>query len=194
MRNHLGLLQKAALLLLGCSAACSSDPSERPARQPAGYFDVVGLLDAQVKQLQAKSPALQKRVVLRNGKPETTRLASPNWANELQLFYQADINKPALRGAYQESSTDSAGLTRRTYRRRPDVDHPVTELTVLQAGPVLRELTATVSQDNPLFFSGKQFRMRFGADGGLSSYEVRGQQKLVAFDTTRYQASGQVVR
>ncbi|WP_149867239.1 hypothetical protein [Solirubrum puertoriconensis] len=194
MRKGSFLIQMAALLLLGCSAACSSDPSERPARQPAGYFDVVGLLDAQVKQLQQQGPILQKRVVLRNNQPETSRLTAPNWANELQLFYQADINKPALRGAYQESATDSAGLTRRIFRRRPEVDHPVTELTVLQAGPVVRELTATVSQDNPLFFSGKQFRMRFGTDGSLSSYEVRGQQKLVAFDTTRYLANGQVVR
>ncbi|MCC3160748.1 hypothetical protein LJ737_26160 [Hymenobacter sp. 15J16-1T3B] len=189
---------QAALILLlgsGVGAACSSGGAdERPARRPAGYFDTQGLLDAQVKQLQDQHPGLEKRVVLRGGAPETETLAQPDWAHELQLFYQADINKPALRGAYQVQTTDSAGLTRRTFRRLPEVDHPVTEMTVLQAGPTVRELRATVDQQNPLFFSGKQLRLRFGEDGTLSSYQVLGQQKLVGFDTTRYTANARVIR
>ncbi|RAK62704.1 hypothetical protein [Hymenobacter edaphi] len=187
---------QAALILLigGVGAACSSGADERPARRPAGYFDTQGLLDAQVQRLQAQHPGLEKRVSLRGSTPETQTLARPDWAHELQLFYQADINKPALRGAYQMQTTDSAGLTRRTFRRLPDVDHPVTEMTVLQAGPTVRELRATVDQENPLFFSGKQLRLRFAADGTLSSYQVLGQQKLVGFDTTRYVARGRVLR
>ncbi|GAB3842687.1 hypothetical protein [Hymenobacter jeollabukensis] len=188
---------QAALILLlgsGVGAACSSDPAERPARRPAGYFDTQGLLDKQVQQLQAQHPGLEKRVSLRGSAPETQTLAQPDWAHELQLFYQADINKPALRGAYQVQTTDSAGLTRRSFRRLPDVDHPVTDMTVLQAGPTVRELRAIVNQQNPLFFSGKQLRLRFGEDGTLSSYEVLGQQKLVGFDTTRYVARGRVLR
>jgi hypothetical protein len=165
------------LLLGGLGSACSSDPAERP-----------------VRQLGQQRPALEKRVALREQQPETKQLAQPDWAKELQLFYQADINKPALRGAYAVQTTDSAGLTRRTFRRLPDVEHQVVELSVLQAGPVVRELHATLSQDNPLFFSGKAFRLRFGADGVLSSYEVQGRQKLVAFDTTRYSASARVLR
>lgn len=193
---------QAALILLlgsGVGAACSSGGDERPARRPAGYFDVPALLDAQIKQLQQQSPGLEKNVVLRASRShkmpgETARIAQPNWPDELQLFYQADINKPALRGAYQVQTTDSAGLTRRSFRRRPDIDHPVTELTVLQAGPTVRELRATVDQDNPLFFSGKQLSLRFGPDGQLSSYQVLGQQKLIGFDTTRYVANGRVLR
>ncbi|GAB2944552.1 hypothetical protein GCM10027048_06720 [Hymenobacter coalescens] len=190
---------QAALILLlgsGVGAACSSggDSGERPARRPAGYFDTPALLDAQISQLQQRRPALQKHVTLRGGTTETAQLTQPNWADELQLFYQADINKPALRGAYEVVSTDSAGLTQRTFRRRPDVDHSVVELSVTQAGSVVRELRATVQQDNPLFFSGKQLRLRFGPDGALSSYQVLGQQKLIGFDTTRYGAQGQVLR
>lgn len=198
MRKLSGLrLQAAALILLfagGVGAACSSEPAERPARRPAGYFDVPALLDAQVKQLQTRPPALEKQVQLRDGKQETVRLAQPNWADELQLFYQADINKPALRGAYEVQTTDSAGLTRRSYRRHAEVDHPVTELTVWQAGSTVRELRATVDQINPLFFSGKQLRLQFGPDGALSGYEVLGRQKLIGFDTTRYVARGRVLR
>ncbi|RTQ48583.1 hypothetical protein EJV47_16555 [Hymenobacter gummosus] len=199
MRKLAGLrLHAAALILLlggGVGAACSSgDAGERPARRPAGYFDAPALLDAQVRQLEQQRPVLEKQVRLRDGKQETVRLSLPDWADELQLFYQADINKPALRGAYEVQTTDSAGLTRRVYRRHTEVDHPVTELTVLQSGPTVRELRATVDQANPLFFSGKRLHLRFGPDGALSSYEVLGRQKLVGFDTTRYVARGRVVR
>jgi hypothetical protein len=188
--------QAALILLLGAGvgAACSSDADERPARRPAGYFDAPALLDAQVKQLQAQHPPLEKQVTLRGGAAETVRLPQPDWADELQLFYQADINKPALRGGYAVQTADSAGLTRRTYRRLPTTDHPVTQVTVLQAGTVVRELRATVEQINPLFFSGKQLQLQFGPDGQLSSYQVLGQQKLVGFDTTRYVARGRVLR
>ena len=187
---------QAALILLvgGVGAACSSDPAERPARRPAGYFDAPALLDAQIKQLRQQQPALEKQAQLRDGQQETARLAQPKWEDELQLFYQADINKPALRGAYQVQTTDSAGFTQRTFRRLPDVDHPVTLLTVVQAGTTVRELRATVDQNNPLFFSGKRLRLRFGPDGTLSNYEVLGRQKLVGFDTTRYVARGRVLR
>ncbi|KAA9333080.1 hypothetical protein F0P96_08845 [Hymenobacter busanensis] len=183
-----------AVLGLGLTACSGDGASDRPARRPAGYFDVPALLDAQVKQLQAQHPRLKKQVALRNGQTETAQLADVNWSNELQLFYQADINKPALRGAYQVQTADSAGLTRRTFRRQPEVDHPVIEMTVLQAGNTVRELRASLSQNNPLFFSGKRLRLRFGADGQLTDYQVRGSQKLVVFDSTRYLASGRVLR
>ncbi|GAA4391139.1 hypothetical protein [Hymenobacter koreensis] len=187
-RRWLGLAV-LGLMLAGCSG---KDPAERPARRPAGYFDTQALLNTQLQRL--KGATLEKQVALRNGQTETRQLTGVNWANELQLFYQADINKPALRGAYDVATTDSAGLKRRVFRRRPEVDHPVIEMAVLEAGPVVRELRASISQDNPLFFSGKQLRMRFGADGLLTDYRVIGTQKLVVFDSTRYAARGRVLR
>ncbi|WP_400192922.1 hypothetical protein [Hymenobacter sp. B81] len=183
------------LAALSWLSACSGEPADRPARRPAGYFDTVGLLDAQIKQLQAQRLGLEKAVVLRDGQTETRQLRQVNWANELELFYQADINKPALRGAYkQTSAADSTGLTRQTFRRRPNVEHPVLELSVLRAGATVRELQARISQDNALFFSGKQLALRFGPDGLLTDYQVRGSQKLVVFDSTRYAARARVLR
>ncbi|OON71067.1 hypothetical protein [Hymenobacter sp. CRA2] len=201
MRKLSGFRPAAAALILllggGVGAACSSggdDIGARPARRPAGYFDTQTLLNAQVQRLQRQRPALEKRVMLRDALPETAKLPQPDWARELQLFYQADINKPALRGAYQVLTSDSAGFTRRIFRRLPEVDHPVLALEVVQDDSVVRELRATLEQRNPLFFSGKKLQLRFGADGLLSDYEVQGRQKLVGFDTTRYVSSARVLR
>ncbi|MBO0360345.1 hypothetical protein J0X19_20460 [Hymenobacter sp. BT186] len=181
-------LLPVALLLAACG---SEDASVRPAanRKP-NYFDVKGLLDTQIAELNRRQPAVEKQVRLRNGKIETTRVAKTDWNKELQVFYQADINKPALRGAYSE--TDSAagqpdGV--KVYKLvAPDAKAPVVSLAVNTPGAVpstAQELTAIVRQDNALFYSEKRLRLRTQS-GALKEYEVQGVQKLIMFDTVYY--------
>ncbi|MFD1467827.1 hypothetical protein ACFQ48_06300 [Hymenobacter caeli] len=179
----------AALLLAGCGGP------EAAAPRAAGplYFDVKGLLDQQIKQLDQAHAAALKYVRLRGGPPETVRVPAVRWADELQLFFQADINKAALRGAY---AVDSArlpdGRLRRTYTRLPDHDiAPVTRLNVLSAGAAPEEITADVEQQNALFTAHKHLRLDL-RQGRLAGYAVQGTQKLVLFDTLRYAAAGQV--
>jgi hypothetical protein len=115
------------------------------------------------------------------------------WADELQIFYQADINKAALRGAYRlDSTTEASGAVRRTYTAQPG--HPnvsVTRLSVLSAGGQPQELEATLKQDNTLFSGQKQLRLTL-QNGQLRTYSVRGSQKLVLFDTLRFSSSVRV--
>jgi hypothetical protein len=153
-------------------------------------------LDAQTQDLTRRKPAVEKRVKLRGGQIETTRVPEVEWDNELQIFYQTDINKPALRGAYQiDSVIQEDGRLRRTYRRKPDVENAVERLTVISlpsAPAAAQEITATLTQDNPLFFSQKRVALH-AANGRLLDYQVTGVQKLVLFDTLRYSAAVRVV-
>ncbi|MDB5233532.1 MAG: hypothetical protein JWR44_525 [Hymenobacter sp.] len=182
-----GLL--ASALLAGCGDAGSAAPA---ARHPL-YFDVKGLVAQQVEQLAQRHAAVTKRVSLRGNAPETVRVPTVKWADELQIFFQADINKAALRGAYVvDSVVLPGGLLRRTYTRLPGQPNaPVTQLTVLQQGAVAQEVAATIVQNNPLFSAQKQLRFQL-QNGQLRSYEVAGTQKLVLFDTLRYTAAGRV--
>ena len=109
-RRGAGVLVVAALgLLAGCGDAGPAAPA---ARRPM-YFDVKGLLGQQVTQLNQRHAAVTKQVSLRDEKPENVRVASVKWADELQIFFQADINKAALRGAYTvDSVTLPDGLLR----------------------------------------------------------------------------------
>jgi hypothetical protein len=157
------------------------------------YFDVKGLLDEQIKRLDARHPGTSKRVMLRDGAQEAVRVPQVKWADELQIFYQADINKAALRGAYAvDSAALPGGLVRRTYTRRTKQSNaPVTRLVVLAAGADAQEIEATIEQHNPLFDTHKELKF-FLRQNQLTSYEVRGSQKLILFDTLRYAAVGQV--
>jgi 3',5'-cyclic AMP phosphodiesterase CpdA len=189
MRKGGAALLAGALALAGCGDAGPAAPA---ARRPL-YFDVKGLLAKQVKLLEQRHAAVTKQVSLRGNATETVRVPTVKWADELQIFFQADINKAALRGAYTvDSAALPGGLVRRTYTRLPGQPNaPVSLLTVTQQGGVPQEIAATIVQNNPLFSAQKQLRVRL-RNGLLYSYEVMGTQKLIIFDTLRYTAAGQV--
>jgi hypothetical protein len=179
------------LLLLLATACGQQDAAVRPnpTNRKPDYFDVQRFLDAQVTRLSQQQPPVEKQVKLRDGRPETTRVAKTEWSKELQVFYQANINKPALRGAY----TVVPVVDGRRYQRTPGLDAPVTQLTVTGTGQTPDVLTAIIKQDNPLFYSEKRLRLRTH-NGLLTEYEVVGVQKLIMFDTVRYSVRTRVVR
>ena len=178
-----------ALVLAGCGEAGPAAPA---ARRPL-YFDVKGLLTQQVAELAARHAPVTKHVQLRAETPETVRVPTVKWSDELQIFFQADINKAALRGAYTVDSVAlPGGALRRTYTRLPGQPNaPVVRLMVLQQGAEAQEIAATIVQNNALFSARKQLHMQL-QHGRLSRYEVVGTQKLVLFDTLRYSAAGVV--
>ncbi|SNC76745.1 hypothetical protein SAMN06265337_3541 [Hymenobacter gelipurpurascens] len=185
------------LLLLLMAVGCGQEQqpvrasSNQPSKPPL-YFDVAGFLGQETARLNQQHPAVEKQVKLRNGVLETTRVPQVDWTKELQIFQQADINKPALRGTYAvDSLTTPEGLTQRTYRRQPGQDFPVEQLSVLTEGNKLRTLTATLAQDNPLVYSQKKLELQC-QDGHLTAYRVDGIQKLILFDSVRYSAQGRV--
>ncbi|WP_188557134.1 hypothetical protein [Hymenobacter glacieicola] len=181
------------VLFSACEAGEDATVRPNPANRKPTYFNLLGFLEKQATLLNQRQPAVEKQVLLRDGQQETTRVTQLDWAKELQIFQQADINKPALRGLYQvDSATTAEGLTRRSYRRQPGTEHPVEQLTVLSEGAVVREMTATVAQDNPLVYSAKTMTLRC-QNGQVASYQVRGVQKLVLFDSVRYSVQSRVL-
>ena len=189
-------LLTAGGLLSGLLSGCGERPAPAApadaARAPL-YFDVKGVVNAQIEQLTARRAVVTKQVSLRGGAPETTAVPQVKWADELQLFLQADINKAALRGAYAvDSAREADGSTRHRYRRRPGHDNaPVEQLWVRQRQGQPLEIRARISQQNTLFAARKQLRMRF-EQGRLTADGVTGAQKLVLFDTLRYATAATV--
>jgi len=178
-------------LVAGCS---SPEPAASPATSQAAtaYFPLKQYLDGQAAALNQRHPAVMKHVLLRDTPPETTRVPQVDWTKELQIFYQADINKPALRGAYSvDSSATADGAELYTYTRQPGIENAVTVLRVERDQAGVRAVSATLSQNNPLFSSEKKMELR-AQNGTLTSYQVKGVQKLVLFDTVRYSTEARV--
>ncbi|RSK31240.1 hypothetical protein [Hymenobacter metallilatus] len=192
MHKYAPVVLSGLLGLAACGPGDTATVRPNPANRKPAYFNLLGFLEQQSTLLNQQQPDLEKQVLLRDGKRETTRVRKTDWTKELQIFQQADINKPALRGLYAVNSTTlPSGLVQRTYRRQSGTDHPVEELTVVSQDAVVHDVTAKVAQNNPLVYSAKTLELHC-QNGRLVNYSVNGVQKLVLFDSVRYAVRAQV--
>jgi hypothetical protein len=84
------------ILLLGI-AACKRDNAASAGT--AKFFDIKGFFRADSLRLAKLNPLVDKTVT-HNKIAETQKVHITNWGNELSLFTESDINKPAWKGSY----------------------------------------------------------------------------------------------
>jgi hypothetical protein len=94
-------LKKMSLLIAVISTAIffSCTPEEKEIQDLKLHFDIVTLLDNQVKVLDSLNPSLSKVVKFQNDSSKILK-EELDWAKELEMFYEMDINKPALAPLY----------------------------------------------------------------------------------------------
>jgi len=182
----------AFLLLVFALASCSSEQRQVSTEQ---YFDLQTFVAGQIDELNALHPNVEKTVV--SGKEQETRqLATINWTKELDLFVQADLNKPAYRNSYQVEKPTEYSIV---YRARPGEEVPVKylkiELDPAQKKP--RSVEATVTSENYLYNSEKRLLMHCSPDGKgnwlVRDYQVSGYQQLAFFDKKPFEVKGKVL-
>lgn len=71
------------------------------------YFDLKAFFRSDSARLAGLNPPVVKTVV-HNGTVETKTVHIGNWSQELNLFIQSDINRPAWKNSYSVSISDSA--------------------------------------------------------------------------------------
>lgn len=94
------LLMLVGILLL---PACKPEINEDGVT--AKYFDLKAYFKADAARLNKLNKPVSKTVT-HNGVTETKEIKIDNWARELSLFSESDINKPAWRDSYQIQQTD----------------------------------------------------------------------------------------
>ncbi len=94
----------ASLLVTGL--ACTSTSDKIPASEIPGdpYFDLNRYFDEEAMRLQKLKPTIAK-TVSKNDASESKSVQIEDWKDELGLFIDSDINKPAWRGRYRIDST-----------------------------------------------------------------------------------------
>jgi hypothetical protein len=95
---------------LGGILLISGLPSCRPDMKQSGavvkYFDIGGYLKADTAILK-KANLVVNKTVSHNGVTENKLVHIANWGQELNLFIQSDINRPAWKNSYRIETTDS---------------------------------------------------------------------------------------
>jgi hypothetical protein len=97
-----------------CLSACAPEAPVGTI-DTAPFFDLSGYISQEVERLEAARTKVEKTITL-NGVVETKQLDDINFSNDLRLFREADINKPAWVEKYtSEEQTLSGSHTITTY-------------------------------------------------------------------------------
>jgi hypothetical protein len=173
------------------ATACQSPESTQS--QPNAYYDVAGFVTGQIGVLSSQRPTVTKAMEVSGEEESTTR--EVDWTRELELFMQADINKPAYRYSYTTTRPDSLTYL---YTVRPGEDLPVRYLRVKLHSPDgnPREIEAKVLTQNKLYQSEKQLLLRCGDVRGtwrVLSYQIRGFQELAIAERKPFAVRAEVL-
>lgn len=92
------ILRISVLLLLGSGYACNK-PEIKETGAELKYFDIKGYFKQEASRLVKLDPEVTKSVS-HNGTSESKKVHVKAWQQELNLFAESDINKPAWRNSY----------------------------------------------------------------------------------------------
>ncbi|MDQ3292465.1 MAG: hypothetical protein M3Q05_14355, partial [Bacteroidota bacterium] len=181
-------------------SSCNNHPTTptRSSVVASPYFNLGGFISGQIKQLQARQVEVEKTVTTLPNPPETKVLSKVNWAHELETFTQADINKPALRAAYETSKTITPdGQTKTVYRKLPGYRDAPIEYLEVSVSPTkqVTQIAGHYREDNYLVSSSKNFSLSCAPVNGqnqITAYQISGTQKTIFFNPLRYQVQAKV--
>ncbi|WP_353722158.1 hypothetical protein [Dyadobacter sp. 676] len=175
------------LSLISCTPEKSGDDA------PGLYYDLKGFIENQIVYLNDKRPEVNKTAVL-GSKREISKTREVDWEKELELFLQADINKPSYRQSYEIVQN---GPVRYEYHLKSGNDLPVAYLKI-ETDSVLKQplyVEALLRAKNKIYDSEKKIVLRSVKRDNLlevSSYEIDGYQKLIFVEKKLFDIRGQI--
>lgn len=170
-----------SLMVLSCS-------SESQTNQTKKYFDLKGLIESQIKILNKLKPIVQKSILIAE-KSENQVVKTIDWAKELALFIQADLNKPAFIQSYQVDSSS----TSLKYTLKKTEKLPVKFLNITNVGTDGINIEALVNNDNYLYQTERHLKLSL-KNNQVTDYQIDGFQKIVFGDKKVFKINGVIKR
>jgi hypothetical protein len=187
-------MKKLILLIIILSSCSDLKPVE-----VEYYFDLNTLINNQIKMLTEDKAILEKRAIVNSDSAVTTfKPDSLEWSNELQIFLDADINKPALKGQYvvTDQKDSESNLKIRSYLTNSE-KIAVDWLKVYYLDDItkIKKIEIGITEENSIFNSKKVLKMEFDAvkdSFSLMNYSIEGVQKMILKDEVHFSINGKV--
>ncbi len=165
--------------------SCDSANKSQVLSNEKYYFDLTGLVNKEIEILEKSKPYIIKVSRLDNDS-EKIKTNSVDWKKELELFAKFDINRPAYKNSYTTSHIDS--LTTE-YTLLPSEKLLVKSLRIVYDDTRnVNHVQGKVFSENKLYESTQYFDLRF-KNGHLTSYSLKGYQKLILMDKRPFDIS-----
>jgi hypothetical protein len=171
------------LAMAGCSGGTENEDKIKT------YFDVQSLFVGQPTLLRNLTFTKKANI---DGQSEEKAVSfdSLGWAKELAMFANMDINKAVYVGAYEIEETKTEKGKEISYKRKPGTVSGVVWITVefdKQGNPL--RFSGLFQEQNALYQNERKLSADFALNNGkavLSSYTIKGYQKILMKDTVQY--------
>ncbi len=170
-----------SLLFVGCAETKTQNSTKI-------YFDLAGLVSQQITELNKNQPLTHKNLLIEE-KTEALNTTKIDWAKELELFLQADLNKQSYQLSYDKSETPRMAI----YTLKASEKLPVKQLKVVfdeENSP--KHIEALLQTKNYLYESEKHLSMDFDQKQ-LKNYKIEGCQKLFVGKKKAFRIDGVLV-
>ena len=198
MKQQISLALCGSLLV---AAGCGQRSRVEAESERKPYFDLPALVQQQIHWLDSLNPpvTLSTRIGTRT-ETETMQKDSVAWAETLQLFRKADINRPVLQGAYEEIDSVVTGQGNRhvrTYRAKKTEQAEIPFLKVYYEDSLANvyRIETAFQEDNVLYSTNRTMWMTFSPYQGqprVNAFETTGKQKMMLRDSVTYLARGEL--
>jgi len=186
--------------ILLINIACAGDSQVEISMENTPYFDLKGLLNQQITLLDSLNPEVEIQALIGSEQAhEVMHKDSADWAETLELYADADLNKPVLRDQYliQDSILAGSDLQVRIYRaKQPEgVDIPFMKVYYENDISRVRRVETFFRENNPLYSTQRSMALHFGSEDGLlrlMSYSTSGKQKMIFRDSVLYKTDASI--
>ncbi|OIN57666.1 hypothetical protein [Arsenicibacter rosenii] len=176
------VLQVAICLGMAVFSACTPASDQN---QTKVYYDLEGFVKKQIALLEKQKPMVDKAATIKQ-QTQNQQTREVDWAHELELFVQADLNKSAFRSSYQVSQADPLSYT---YTLKPEEDKLTVRSLSIQLDSATRQprrIEALLRTRNLLYESDRHVLMTCapasGSEWRVQHYAIDGYQQLRFFE------------
>jgi hypothetical protein len=163
-------------LLLGAAFACTSNPeaTTESKMEKLPFFDIKGYLDQEIPKMEGAKLTKLSRV---QGQQEMSDVvySVQDWKDELDIFYQADINRPSLALSYDTKIQHNYLV----HSLLPESKGKVKEITVRYDNDKPTRITVKLKEENLFYTSIIIGELNFNvATLTIDHYSVESTQKI----------------
>jgi hypothetical protein len=169
-----------SLLLISCSQGEQLSTKK--------YFDLKGFSESIIRALERQKPEVSKTWQI--GKQKEIKTTNDiDWAKELSLFTEADLNKSAFVNSYEISENQYAI----NYKLKKSETLPVKTMTIeTMAGEDSKQISVKTTTSNYLFKNMSEIKLKT-KNGKLQEYSVYSIQKLFMSKADTSYINGQII-
>ena len=163
-------------LLFGAAFACTSNPeaTSESKMEKLPFFDIKGYLDQEIPKMDGANITKISRV---QGQQEMSEAvySIQDWKEELDVFYQADINRPSLALSYDTKIQNNYLV----HTLLPEAKGKVKEITVRYDNDKPTRITVKLKEENLFYTSIIIGELNFNATTlTIDHYSVESTQKI----------------